>query len=62
MPITREYQCFECDDQPRIEQAERGESNPPFCPVCGNRMVWAPRSMSFGLKGSGWPSKEMKKR
>lgn len=29
----------------------------PLCPKCGNRMVWAPTSMNFALKGGGWTPK-----
>jgi predicted nucleic acid-binding Zn ribbon protein len=58
MPI-REFECLNCEGQ-RIERMEKLNTSelPPFCPECGNRMVWAPSSMSFSLKGN-WPGKDL---
>lgn len=57
MPL-KQYACMECEDQ-QIERTERINSQelPPFCPKCGNRMVWAPTAMNFALKGGGWTPK-----
>lgn len=64
MPI-REYQCQ--NDACEGERAEvkslsfkNVEMHPdaPFCPKCGNRMVWAPTvTAGFILKGPGWTPK-----
>ena len=56
MPI-KEYQCM--DDGERLNVSVRVDEHtaPPFCPKCGNRMVWAPTSMTFALKGLGWTGK-----
>lgn len=57
----REYCCINCDDS-RVERMEKLDADelPPFCEQCGNRMMWAPTSMSFALSGSDWPGKKIK--
>lgn len=58
----REYQCQNdaCEGE-RIEVKSLSYKNTtipfdvPFCPKCGNRMVWAPTATAgFLLKGRGW--------
>jgi predicted nucleic acid-binding Zn ribbon protein len=57
MPL-KDYQCMECGTRTeRQEGITNAPDLPPFCTTCGNRMVWAPRSMTFALKGSGWTPK-----
>jgi len=57
-----EFKCGECGTTALLVRSVDDRNLPAPCEQCGKEMERVITGMSFSLRGSGWPSKDIKNR